>query len=876
MKYGSVGFFLAILLSGCGGGITSANDGNETTVVSTEEPSPVGSKAYYVDDPIVNIRYHCGRYEGTTDGEGGFYFEEGEPCRFSLATLEIRRIEASHLTPGVYIVESDPTVAALLQSLDGDGMEDDRIRIDDGTIEAIREHNMTDLPRTFEARQKMIAVLNAERNSSHMLQVRTRNEAFDHLKEQAERYRAFDHYFTVPFVQDEEAVESGEDNGSLTSPEIDDADGMGNGTTTQASPDGSTNSSGNSDSDDPDQSVDHTTETDEQNLSTDGGTDTSSAEKGTSLLYTKMDEHLYLNEKKDVAIYLSSEINKSAKLIYQNDKVQEITHTIYRHFNDAYDFIFLITNNKEQPTTVSYSGVFLKVKNDVEGIGSPLYSNSDRYGSAGNLKGIMHFAYRGAVLRGPTLHEISHYWANKFRVGYTDTGAIDYTTYMIGKSGHWGYMGFFGGKGQLGGFDAQNGDFRIEKDANGNDITYESKRDGTWKIYSAKDFSWNANGAGRIPYNDLELYLMGFIPKEEVADMLVPLSYGSPLVPETKDLLVENNLTESGRNYFMAREVVRKSWEEIMNDHNISERKPNAQNAQKSFRVLTVLLDTQMPKPHEVNSISLQMEKFTRQGDDGIPTNHNFWEATKGLGTLHADGLDASLKTEGEEYPVENDFTSEEISFHGKTYRTIRSPYTGRIWLDRNIGADRVCQSLTDEACYGGYFEFGRGFDGHQLPNSPAQKEKKETITPNDNVFVLSDYNVGYDWVVDGVDDNGSKRIAFMNDLEGNGICPVGFRLPSMDELYAETLTNEPWDAFPAQNIEDDFLKLPFNGYRNAQHTQGLITEKDERGAYWTNSTYLSDGKLRVRHMMFTKDDVLGYGTRYIGNGEGIRCIKAE
>jgi len=555
---------------------------------------------------------------------------------------------------------------------------------------------------------------------------------------------------------------------------------------------------------------------------------------------------------------------------------KKITHTLYRHFKDDYDFIFLITNNKEHPKSVSYSGVFMKIKNDVEGIGTALYNHSDQYGSEGNLKGIMHFAYRGAVLRGPTLHEISHYWANKFRVGYTQNGGVDYNSYMIGKSGHWGYMGFFGGKGQLGGFDAQNGDFRIEKDANGNDITYESKRDGTWKIYSAKDFSWNANGAGRIPYNDLELYLMGFIPKEEVADMLVPLSYGSSLAPETKQFLIDNKLTERGRNYFMARDVVRKSWAEIMSDHQIPERKPTYEEAQKSFKVLTVLLDTQMPKPHEINSISLQMEKFTRQADDGIPTNHNFWEATRGMGTLYSNNLDASLKTDGEEYPVEDEFSSEEISFHGKSYRTIRSPYTGRIWLDRNIGADRVCQSLTDRACYGGYFEFGRGFDGHQLPDSPAKKEKKQTITPNDNLFVLSDYNVGYDWVVAGVDDNGSKRIAFMNDLEGNGICPIGFRLPSMDELYAETLTNEPWDAFPAQNIEDDFLKLPYNGYRNAQHTKGLISEKDVRGAYWTNSTYISDGKLRVRHMMFTKDDVLGYSTRYIGNGEGVRCIKAQ
>jgi len=31
------------------------------------------------------------------------------------------------------------------------------------------------------------------------------------------------------------------------------------------------------------------------------------------------------------------------------------------------------------------------------------------------------------------------------------------------------------------------------------------------------------------------------------------------------------------------------------------------------------------------------------------------------------------------------------ILFHGKVYKTVKSPYTDRVWLDKNIGADRVC-----------------------------------------------------------------------------------------------------------------------------------------------------------------------------------------
>jgi len=643
-------------------------------------------------------------------------------------------------------------------------------------------------------------------------------------------------------------------------------------------PDSSGNSPGSGNVHDNNDNTDTTeentgnTSSNDQNTTNSGNTE----ETRSALIYTKLNNNLYLNEKKDVAVYIADDLNKSEKLIYNSTYLTKITNTLYNHFKDDYDFIFLITNNKERPKSVTYSGVFLKVKNDVEGIGAPLYSHSDQYGSSGNLKGIMHFAYRGAILRGPTLHEISHYWANKFKVGYTDKGTIDSNSYVIGKSGHWGYTGFYGGKGQLGGFDAKNDDLRVEKDKDGNDLTYESKSDGTWKVYSAKNFGWNANGAGRIPYNDLELYLMGFISKDEVQDLIVPISYGSPLTPELKEYLVDNNLSERGRNYFMCREMVRKSWEEIMRDHNISDRNPNYQASQKSFKVLTVLLDTTMPQLHEVNSISTQMEKFTRKGDDGIATNHNFWEATRGLGELHSNELDQSLKTTGEAYPIANNFVSEEISFHGKTYKTIQSPYTGRVWLDRNLDADHVCSSLTDEGCYGGYFQFGRGFDGHEVPDSPMTTEKKNTIHPQDNQFVLSTSGTGYDWVKSGVDDNASKRLAFVSDTSGSGICPDGFRLPTIDELYAETSLNEPWDHFPARDISQDFLKLPFNGYRNAQDARGVITEKDIRGAYWSSSSFISaiDGDVRIRHMLFFEDDLTAYGTLYLGNGDGVRCIQ--
>jgi len=611
--------------------------------------------------------------------------------------------------------------------------------------------------------------------------------------------------------------------------------------------------------------TDTTVESDDSNATTDSSDETQS----NTLIYTKLNDHLFLNDSNDVAIYMDADLNKSAKLIYDDTTIKTITNTIYSHFKDEYDFIFLVTNNEIQPSTVTYSGVFMKIKNDVEGIGAPLYSNTQPYGSESKLKGVMHFAYRSAILRGPTLHEISHYWANKF---YFDFNEAPY--YRVGSSGHWSYLGFFGGKGQLGGYDANT--LQSQKDTDGSDLVYESDKGTTWKVYSADTFGWNANGAGRIPYNDLELYLMGMISKSEVADMMVPMPYGSPLTPETKEYIVENNLSESGRSYFMAQDLSRKSWSEIMSDHNIPKRNPAVSNAQKSFKVLTVLLDTQMPKINELNGIALQMEKFTLAGDDGNDFNHNFWEATRGKGTLSSNHLESTLKTTGEAYAIEDSYQEEEIRFHDKVYKTVRSPYTGRIWLDRNIGADHVCQSFTDAGCYGDYFQFGRGLDGHQLKNSPTTTDKQTTLSPDNNLFVQANYTTGYDWLEAGIDDAKDARIDMVNQTDGSTICPTGFRIPSYEEFYADTLDNIAWDSFPSESVNGNFLRLPLNGYRNAQDQNAIISEEGTRGAYWT-STAIGEGSDRsIRNILFKQDSFMAYATDYLSNGEAIRCIKAE
>jgi hypothetical protein len=58
-----------------------------------------------------------------------------------------------------------------------------------------------------------------------------------------------------------------------------------------------------------------------------------------------------------------------------------------------------------------------------------------------------------------------------------------------------------------------------------------------------------------------------------------------------------------------------------------------------------------------------------------------------------------------------SNFKSKTVWFQGFKYKTVQSPTTGRIWLDRNLGT-------SDTDVHGGYFKFGEALcpDGYEIP----------------------------------------------------------------------------------------------------------------------------------------------------------------
>ena len=105
--------------------------------------------------------------------------------------------------------------------------------------------------------------------------------------------------------------------------------------------------------------------------------------------------------------------------------------------------------------------------------------------------------------------------------------------------------------------------------------------------------------------------------------------------------------------------------------------------------------------------------------------------------------------------------------------------------MDRNLGAERICTAYNDESCYGDYYEWGRGFDGHQEMSSATTTTLATDINNAGSYFILGTWSSGYDWTT--LDNDGTLRRANWTNTDGSSICPIGFRVSSIEELIAET-----------------------------------------------------------------------------------------
>ncbi len=196
------------------------------------------------------------------------------------------------------------------------------------------------------------------------------------------------------------------------------------------------------------------------------------------------------------------------------------------------------------------------------------------------------------------------------------------------------------------------------------------------------------------------------------------------------------------------------------------------------------------------------------------------------------------------------------ITHNNTTYGTVTSPYTGKVWLDRNLGASQVCTAFDDPDCYGDYYQWGRNYDGHQSSMSSTISTQAADVDS-----AGSSFRVGSgDWA--SVDSSGTMRITNWSATDGSSVCPAGYRVPTLTELGAETLDN---GVINSNTAFSNFLKLPSAGYRFDSYFDG----QGSWGIVWSASV----GGSASRALYFDSGSVhMSSGGRTLGLS--VRCLR--
>ncbi len=207
-----------------------------------------------------------------------------------------------------------------------------------------------------------------------------------------------------------------------------------------------------------------------------------------------------------------------------------------------------------------------------------------------------------------------------------------------------------------------------------------------------------------------------------------------------------------------------------------------------------------------------------------------------------------------------------QTSFDTGVYGTVVNPATGKVWLDRNLGASQVATSSADPASYGDLYQWGRAADGHQKRNSPVTNTIATTWFSGGNDWdgsFIAHNNSPYNWL------DGNVRHLWTGADAENNPCPSGFRLPTNAEWTQERLT---WSSDDAAGAFASPLKLPVAGYR-IDNTGGL-SQAGSWGHYYSGtSAVCSYGGEYARVLIFTSETT-NIVHRFRATGCSVRCIK--
>jgi uncharacterized protein (TIGR02145 family) len=207
--------------------------------------------------------------------------------------------------------------------------------------------------------------------------------------------------------------------------------------------------------------------------------------------------------------------------------------------------------------------------------------------------------------------------------------------------------------------------------------------------------------------------------------------------------------------------------------------------------------------------------------------------------------------------PAIGTFTAGTVNCAGATAVVNVTSPTGKIWMDRNLGALQVATSSTDAASYGDLYQWGRRADGHQCRTSATTTTLSSIDQPEHSSFILAP-STPYDW-------RSPQNTNLWQGVNGlNNPCPSTYRLPTEAELEAERLS---WTVNTSVGAFASPLKLTIAGTRPG--SLGSIQGGGIEGLYW--SSVVSDTS--SRGLYFSSPNATMSTTRR-ANGFSVRCIK--
>jgi uncharacterized protein (TIGR02145 family) len=204
-------------------------------------------------------------------------------------------------------------------------------------------------------------------------------------------------------------------------------------------------------------------------------------------------------------------------------------------------------------------------------------------------------------------------------------------------------------------------------------------------------------------------------------------------------------------------------------------------------------------------------------------------------------------------YPVSSVFCSGITT----VVNDVTNPFTGKTWMDRNLGATRAATTSTDASSYGDLYQWGRRSDGHQCRTSSTTSTLSSVDVPTNGTYIMVNATP-YDWRT-------PQNANLWQSVNGvNNPCPSGYRLPTDTELNAERLS---WSANTSVGAFASPLKLSMGGYRNSGDAS--LNFVGSYAYYWSSTA----SGIYGRYLNFTTStSVLSIGNR--ANGNSVRCIK--